>query len=300
MKVVITGASGLVGSALVRSLKADGHGIIRLVRRSPAGPEERLWHPESNQLDTKNLIGADVVVHLAGENIAAGRWTAVRKERIRSSRIASTHCLVECFRRMNEPPAVFVCASAVGIYGNRADEWLTEESPVGVGFLADVGKEWEAAAMAGAKSAVRVACLRFGVILSREGGALGKMLPVFRLGLGGRIGTGHQFWSWITITDVARAIEFVIKQPALAGPVNVVSPEPVTNAEFTAVLGRRLHRPTIVPLPAFAARLALGEMADAALLASARVRPAKLLGAGFRFQHPGLADALADALPPGS
>jgi len=292
MKVILTGASGLVGSALGPALSAAGHEVWRLVRRTRTSEQEREWNPAEGRLDAAALESVDAVIHLGGENIASGRWTAARKERLRRSRVDSTRLLAQAMAATPCPPRVFLCASAVGIYGDRGGEVLTESSPPGSGFLADVGREWEAAAQSAASPATRVVCLRFGVVLSPAGGALARMLPVFRLGLGGRIGNGRQYWSWISLPDAVRAIEFVLANGSISGPVNLVSPQPVTNAVFTRSLGEALRRPACLPLPAFAARLALGEMADAALLASARAEPQKLLRAGFQFQHPALEDAL--------
>jgi uncharacterized protein len=299
MRIVLSGASGLVGSALEPALRVSGHEVWRLVRSAPVGDRERCWHPDARHPDPHVLAGMDAVVHLGGENIAAGRWTASRRERIRRSRVDSTRLLAQAMAAMARPPRAFLCASAVGIYGDRGDEVLTESSPPGSGFLAEVGREWEAAAQSASRNGIRVASLRFGVVLSPAGGALARMLPVFRLGLGGRIGNGRQYWSWISLPDAVRAIEFILASDALAGPVNGVSPQPLTNSAFTRSLAGALGRPAMFPLPAFAARLALGGMADAALLASARVEPEKLKGAGFQFQHATLDAALRSLLPRG-
>jgi uncharacterized protein (TIGR01777 family) len=230
-------------------------------------------------------------VHLAGESIATGRWTSTKKDRILSSRVNSTHALAGALTRLKRPPRVLVCASAIGYYGSRGDETLTETSAAGQGFLARVCRAWEAAADTARQHGIRVVHLRFGMILSSQGGALKKILTPFRLGAGGIIGNGRQYWSWVTIEDVVRAISFAVERPQLVGPVNVVTPNPVTNREFTKTLGRALHRPTLFPMPAFAARLALGEMANELLLASTRVMPAALTAAGFRFQRPQLEGA---------
>lgn len=296
MNVLVSGASGLVGSALVPHLRAAGHEVRRLVRRQPLSPDEVMWQPDGGQFDPAALHGMEAVVHLGGENIASGRWTAARKARIRASRVESTRLLAGAIGRAAQPPRVFACASAVGIYGSRGGETLTEECAPGAGFLAEVARDWEEATRPAHAAGARVVCLRFGVVLSRSGGALAKMLPVFRLGMGGRVGHGRQYWSWITREDAVRAIEFALTNPALFGPVNVVAPQPVTNAEFTATLANALRRPALFPLPAFAARLALGEMADETLLASARVEPVKLRQAGFRFRHDTLKAALAAVL----
>lgn len=299
MKILVTGSHGLVGSALLPALKAEGHHIVRLVRAAPASVDEIAWNPEVNQMDSAALEDFDAVVHLAGENIA-GRWTAAKKARIRESRVANTRLLCEALAKLQRPPRVLVAASAIGFYGSRGDETLTEESAASTGFLPEVVRDWEAAAQPAHARNIRVVQLRFGIILSERGGALAKMLPPFRLGLGGRVGSGRQWWSWISMDDVAGAICFAIASETLSGPVNVVAPNPATNAEFTRVLGRVLHRPTLFPLPAFVARLALGEMADGLLLASTRAEPARLHAAGFQFKQPTLEAALRQALAAGA
>jgi len=280
MKIVISGASGLVGSAIVPLLATRGHEVMRLVRKEPA------------VFDTASLEGAGAVIHLAGENIAGARWSRAVKRRIRESRVSGTRFLAGALAGMKPPPGVLVCASAIGFYGDRGDERLTEASAPGRGFLADVCREWEAAAAPAAAAGIRVVNLRFGMILSPAGGALAKMLTPFRLGLGGRLGPGRQYMSWIGIDDAVSVIHHAIEHPGLAGPVNAVSPEPVTNREFTKTMGRVLRRPTIFPMPGFAARLVFGEMADALLLASARVFPVKLSESGHRFLTPGLESTL--------
>jgi uncharacterized protein len=300
VKVLVSGSTGLVGTALVSSLPAAGHGAVRLVRRDPKPGEDVVrWDPSEGSLDPARLEGIDGVVHLAGENIAAGRWTAERKEQIRSSRVGSTHFLAQSLAGLNRPPRALICASAIGYYGDRGDETLREESPPGSGFLSDLCQAWEAAAEPAARKGIRVVHLRFGVILSAAGGALAKMLPPFRLGAGGILGSGRQFMSWITLEDAVGAIQHVLITEALRGPVNVVSPHPVTNREFTKTLGRVLSRPTLLPMPAAMARLLFGEMADALLLSSARVQPARLLAAGYRFRHADLETALRALLPNG-
>jgi len=285
MKVFITGSSGLVGSALVPFLTQSGHEVVRLIRPTH-------WDPEKGTIDRSFLDGVEAVVNLAGENIAAGRWTAARKSRIRDSRVKGTKLLSETLGKLEPPPSVLVSASATGYYGNRGSELLSEESGAGEGFLPEVCRQWEAATDAATRAGIRVVHLRLGLVLSGEGGALGKMLLPFKLGLGGRIGSGNQYWSWISIHDISAAILHAIQANGLHGPVNAVSPTPVTNAEFTKILGRVLSRPTIFPMPEFAARIALGEMADALLLASARVEPAKLVASRFGFRHRELEGAL--------
>ena len=296
LHVLVSGASGLIGSALVPFLTTGGHRVTRLVRSPPAGEGAVFWDPAARRLDPAALEGADAVVHLAGEPIARGRWTDAKKARIRDSRIQGTELLAEALARLDRPPRVLVSASAVGYYGDRGAELLRETSPPGTGFLAGVCRDWEAATRAAAAKGIRVATLRFGIVLSPAGGALARMLPPFRLGVGGRIGGGRQYMSWIAVDDAVGAIHHALMTDDLEGPVNVVAPQAVTNREFTRTLGRVLRRPTIFPVPAFAARLAFGELADALLLASARVEPARLLAAGYRFRHPDLEDALRHLL----
>ena len=295
--IAVTGSTGLVGAALGARLAASGSSILRLVRQQNVNSlQELYWDPQTGFITPERLSGTAAVVHLAGESIAAGRWTDDRKQRIRSSRVDGTRTLATALARLEQPPRVLVCASAVGFYGDRGDELLDESSPPGTGFLADVCREWEAAAAPAAEAGIRVVHARFGVVLSRNGGALRKMLLPFKLGIGGKVGSGRQYWSWIHQDDVIGAILHSIAHEELSGPVNVVGPHPATNAEFTQVLGRVLHRPTIFPLPAFAARLALGEMADELLLSSARVLPRKLQEAGYVFAHSDLDAALRHEL----
>ena len=277
MKIAVTGTSGLVGSALVSFLTASGHEVLRMMR--PAQ-----WNPERGMVDLATLEGKDAVVHLAGENIASGRWTGSKKARIRDSRVKGTRLIAESLAKLAQPPSILVSASAIGFYGDRGNELLSEESGSGQGFLPEVCRQWEAATDPATRNGIRVVHLRTGLILSRKGGALGKMLLPFKLGIGGKIGSGKQYWSWISLDDMCAAILHCIQASGLHGPVNIASPSPVTNLEFTKALGRVLSRPTIFPLPAFAARLVLGEMADALLLASARVEPAKLHASRFIFR----------------
>jgi uncharacterized protein (TIGR01777 family) len=288
-----------VGSALAPALEAAGHSVVRLVRRDPAANEIR-WDPQSPPLAkaTKGgapepgaLNGFDAVVHLAGESIA-GRWTAAKKARIRDSRVQGTSTLAAALARTGRPPKVLVCASAIGIYGDRGDEVLHEESAPGSDFLAEVSQQWEAATEPAAHAGIRVVCLRLGIVLSPRGGALARMLLPFRMGAGGRIGSGRQWMSWITLDDVVGVIQHALATESLRGPVNTVAPTPVTNAEFTRTLGEALHRPTIFPFPAFMVRLLFGEMGEALLLGSQRVDCGKLLASGYRFRHPELEPAL--------
>ena len=297
MIVAVTGSSGLVGSALVSFLSTRGDRVISLVRREPRPGEDALrWDPASGAIAAAGPATADAVVHLAGENVAAGRWTAARKARIRESRVAATARLVDTLSRAAAPPRVLVCASAIGYYGDRRDELLTEQSAPGTGFLAQVCREWEAASAAAAARGIRVVNLRIGLVLSPAGGGLAKMLTPFRLGLGGVIGGGGQWMSWIALADMIDAIGHALATDSLRGPVNAVAPTPVTNAKFTRTLARVLGRPALLPIPAFAARLAFGEMADALLLTSQRVVPARLQASGFTFRHPTLEGALRHEL----
>jgi uncharacterized protein (TIGR01777 family) len=295
--IAVSGSTGLVGNALCARLAASGANVLRLVRRQNVGSlQELYWDPQTGFITPERLNGTSAVVHLAGESIAAGRWTDDRKQRIRSSRVDGTRTLASALARLERPPRVLVCASAVGFYGDRGDELLDESSPPGTGFLADVCREWEAAAAPAAEAGIRVIHLRLGLVLSKRGGGLQKMLLPFKLGAGGRLGSGRQYWSWIHLGDVIGAFLHAVAHDELSGPVNAVGPHPATNAEFTQVLGHVLHRPTILPMPAFAARLALGEMADELLLSSARVLPRKLQGSGYAFAYTDLDAALRHEL----
>ena len=293
MRVLISGVTGLVGAALTRRLEEEGHSVVALVRRKPQQDREEIgWDPRAGVIDANDLEGLEAVVHLSGENIAGRRWSAAQKEEIRASRVGSTHLLCETLAQLKRPPAALLCASAIGYYGDRGDEVLREDSNAGVGFLAQTSMAWEEATQAATQRGIRVVNLRFGILLSKHDGALAKMLPPFKMGVAGRIGSGRQYMSWISLDDTIAAMCHVLAVDQVEGPVNVVAQNPVTNAEFTKVLGRVLRRPTLFPLPAFAARLALGEMADALLLASTRVEPARLLEAGFEFRHADLETAL--------
>ncbi len=295
MHVAITGSSGLIGGELVPFLTTGGHRVTRLVR-GEASHGQVFWDPSAGSFDASPLDRVNAVVHLAGENVAAARWTEARKLRIRESRVHSTRVLCEGLARLTSPPKVLVSASAIGFYGDRGDELLDEESPSGDGFLPDVAREWEAATEPAAVAGIRVVNMRIGVVFSPKGGALAKMLTPFKLGGGGIVGSGRQYWSWISLDDVAGAIYHALMTPSVQGPVNGVAPDCVTNRDFTKTLGRVLSRPTIVPIPAFAARLALGEMADELLLASTRVRPKILLKSGYEFRDGSLEDALRHML----
>ncbi len=298
MRIMISGASGLIGQALTCALAANGHQPVALVRRAPREGEVQ-WNP-AEPLDPAKLAGCDAVVHLAGKNIA-GYWTEKFKREVRDSRVQGTLTLANAAAqscRQTGQPSVFLCASAIGYFGDRGDELLTEESPPGSGFLSDVTQQWEAATNPARDAGLRVVNLRFGVVLARDGGALPSMLLPFRLGLGGRVGSGQQYWSWVSLDDVVGTILFALEKDNLRGPVNVVSPEPARNQEFVRALGAALHRPTILPLPAFMVRRLMGEMGDTALLGSTRVEPAKLKAAGYAFRHPHLQLALQAALGP--
>jgi uncharacterized protein (TIGR01777 family) len=297
MKVLISGASGLVGSALTESLEADAHQVIRLVRSESRSSESDsvLWSPTEGTVDTEALIGhgrIDAVVHLAGEGIAAGRWTEAQKARILNSRVDGTRTLAEALAGLPQRPGVLVSASAIGWYGDRGAEWVSESDEPGEMFLSEVCREWEAAAEAAVEAGIRVVNHRVGVVLDKKGGALAKMLLPFKLGLGGRVGSGGQYWSWITLRDLVASIRHVIDTETLAGPVNAVAPAPSTNLEFTRSLGRALRRPTLFPLPAFVARLMLGQMADELLLGGVRVRASVLEQTGFEWSDPELDGAL--------
>lgn len=290
MKVLIAGASGLIGSALIPSLETEGAEITRLVRSS-AGAGEIEWHPNNDQIDVARLEGFDAVINLAGENIAGGRWTDEVKRKIRDSRVNGTHLLTEAIAKLKQKPKTFLCASATGIYGDRGDEALDEHSDSGGGFLAGVCREWEKATEPAVAAGVRTVFLRFGPILAREGGMLSKLLTPFKMGMGGKVGSGKQYISWVAIDDVLAAIKLALKDESFRGPLNIVSPKPVTNEVFTKTLGHVLNRPTALAMPAFAVRLAFGEMADEMLLASQRVIPKRLNDAGFEFQYPELEGA---------
>jgi uncharacterized protein len=301
MKIIVTGASGLIGSALVPVLVKEGQQVTTLVRRESkrkpqADVTEVVWQPARGELDAARLVGHDAAVHLAGEPIAGGRWTEAKKRRILESRVQPTRLLAEMLARLQSRPRVFVCASAIGYYGDRSSELLTEESAAGEEFLSRVCREWEAACEPARAAGIRTVNLRFGVVLSERGGALAQMLTPFKLGLGGCVGTGWQYMSWVALDDVIGAIMQALTDESLAGPVNVVAPQPVTNNEFTKTIGRVLGRPTFMPVPTFALHLALGEMADELLLASARVEPAKLKAAGYQFKYPQLEPALRHLL----
>lgn len=296
MNILLTGASGFVGKAVVSRLTEKGHRIVPLQRTratgNEAGPD---WNPAVGQIHLEPAGALDAVVHLAGENIAQ-RWTPAAKARIRASRVDATRLLCEALARLPQPPHVLICASATGFYGDRGEEILDEKNAPSTGFLPEVCQAWEAAADAARQGGIRVVHLRLGIVLARHGGALAKMVPAFRLGLGGRLGTGRQYWSWIALEDLLRAVELALQEDRLSGPVNAVSPVPVTNADFTRTLARALRRPAVLPMPAFAVKLLFDEMAREVLLASARVRPVRLLESGFEFRFPQLNAVFKQAL----
>ncbi len=293
LTIAVTGASGMIGSELTAFLEGGGHQVRRVTRRRPeAGSSQPYWNPEAGEVAAEGFRGVDAVVHLAGENIAAGRWTPERKEAIRKSRVEGTRLLAEALASVSSGPKVLVVASAIGYYGDRGDEPVSEDSPAGEGYLAEVCQAWEAAALPAAQAGIRVVNARIGVVLSGQGGALPKLLTPFKLGAGGPVGTGRQVMSWVAIDDVVGALHYLIMSEGFAGPVNLVAPRPVTSREFARTLGKVLHRPAIVPLPGFAVKAAFGEMGEELLLGGARVIPKRLREGGFRFLYPELEAAL--------
>ena len=299
MKVLISGSSGLVGSALCQRLEAEPDcEIVRLVRKQSPDTQQTsiVWNPAEGQLEPQAFDGVDVVVHLGGVNIAGKRWSPEVKQKIFNSRFQSTSLLATKLASLEQKPSVFLCASAVGCYGDRGEERLDEASPRGEGFLADVCQAWEQATQPAQDAGIRVVNMRFGMILDRKGGALGQMLTPFKMGVGGRLGSGKQYWSWIALPDVINALQFCLNHSELAGPVNFVAPDEVTNLEFTKTLGKVLSRPTCLPVPAWGVKTAFGEMGQELMLTSARVIPKKLTEAGFQFQYPQLEDAFRSVL----
>jgi uncharacterized protein (TIGR01777 family) len=292
VRVVVTGASGLIGTALVDNLRADGHDVVRLVRRQPRGRDERQWDPATRTIDDDALEGADAVVHLAGAGIGDHRWTDGYRRTIRNSRVQGTATIARAIAATDPPPAL-LCGSAVGWYGDTGEEATDETGPAGRGFLAGVVRDWEAAADPAREAGARVAHLRTGVVLATRGGALGKVLPLFRLGLGGRLGSGRQWMSWIALPDHVAATRFLLDRADLDGAINVTAPEPVRNRDYTAAVARAAHRPALAPVPAGALRLALGGFADEGVLVSQRVLPARLEAAGFGFTYDDVDAALA-------
>jgi uncharacterized protein (TIGR01777 family) len=295
LDVLVSGATGLIGSALVPALGNEGHRVRRLTRSGSSSGDAVRWDPSAGTIDAAGIEGVDAVVHLAGETVM-GRWTPAKKARIRDSRVLGTSLLSRTLAGLPAPPGVMVCASATGYYGDRGNELLTEESAPGNNFLAGVCREWEASADPAREAGVRVVNARFGIVLSPKGGALGTTLPIFKLGGGGRIGSGRQYWPWVAVDDVVGAILHSLSNDSLSGPVNVTAPDPPPNAEYTKTLGGVLGRPTLFPLPAPAARLALGEVADELLLASQRVEPARLKESGYSYRYPDLEGTLRHLL----
>ncbi|MEU4132930.1 TIGR01777 family oxidoreductase [Streptomyces wuyuanensis] len=299
MRIAVTGASGLIGSTLVRSLRAGGpgggHEVVRLVRRAPAADDEVRWDPARQYVDAAGLVGCEAVVHLAGAGVGERRWSEAYKKEIRDSRVLGTAALAEALASLEEPPRVLVCGSAIGYYGDTGDRAVDESSPPGTGFLPGVCEEWEAAAAPAEEAGVRVAFARTGLVVAREGGAWGRLFPLFRAGLGGRLGSGSQFWSFISLQDEVAALRHIVEADTLSGPVNLTAPDPLTNREVTAAMGRVLHRPTLFTVPPIALRVYLGEFAED-VLGSQRVLPRKLLESGFVFSHPSIDAAIRAAL----
>ncbi|MGV9567434.1 TIGR01777 family oxidoreductase [Streptomyces sp. NPDC003480] len=294
-RIAVAGASGLIGSALVRSLAADGHEVVRLVRRSTRGENEVCWDPEGQYVDATGLIGCDAVVNLAGAGIGDRRWTDAYKKTLRDSRVLGTAALAEAVASLPEPPRVFVSGSAIGYYGETGDRAVDETAPPGDGFLPSLCVEWEEAAAPAQEAGVRTVFARTGLVVAREGGAWGRLFPLFQAGLGGRMGDGRQYWSYIALHDEVAALRHLIDRDDLSGPFNLTAPRPLTNREITDAMGRVLHRPTLFPVPASALRLVLGEMSGD-VLGSARVVPERLLESGFSFAFPGIEEALRAAL----
>jgi uncharacterized protein (TIGR01777 family) len=299
MRILVSGSTGFLGTALVETLEREGHAVARLVRpgtskrdASSASAQTVAWDPVAGHFDAATAEGADALIHLAGASIAGGRWNAKRKDLLRASRIDATRHLIGALARLQRPPRLIVGASAIGYYGNRGDETLTEASAPGKDFLSSLCQQWEAEEARGAEFGARVVHLRFGIILGTHGGALPQMALPFKLGAGGRLADGRQWMSWLTLREAVRIVQFALANPALVGPVNAVTPNPVRNSAFTKVLAKTLHRPALFPAPAFMLRLALGEMADALLLVSQKVMPSKLTEAGYAFEQPDLAGAL--------
>jgi uncharacterized protein (TIGR01777 family) len=297
MRIAVSGASGLIGSALTASLTADGHEVVALVRREPHGPGEARWDPAEGTVAPGALEGCEAVVNLAGAPIAARRWNAARKKVLWDSRVEGTATLARAIAGLDEKPRVFVAGSAIGFYGETGEDAVDEDSPAGRGFIAELVQAWEAAADPARAAGIRTVHARTGLVVAAGGGAWGALFPIFRAGLGGRIGDGRQFWSYVSLADEVAALRHAIDTPALSGPVNITAPEPLTNREITAAMGRVLKRPAVFPVPGFALRAVLGEFAGD-VLASQRVRPKRLLESGFTFTHPGIDDAIRAALPP--
>jgi len=297
MKLIVSGSSGLIGSAICEHYDSEEHTVFKMKREKTSIKKSDLsWDPLAGNIEISKLEGSDAVVHLSGENIGSGRWTARKKIDIFDSRIKGTQLLCESLAKLVNPPKVLVSASAIGYYGNRGDELLDENSNAGKGFLADLCQKWELAAEPAAKKGIRVVYLRSGIVLSSKGGALYKMLFPFKLGLGGKLGSGLQYMSWISIDDMVGVIDHVINNESISGPINIVTPNPVTNKEFTRTLGKVISRPTIFPLPTTIGKILFGEMAEEMIFSSTRVTPKKLLSSGYQFQFPDLEEALHHVL----
>jgi len=297
MNVAVTGSSGLIGTALVAALRADGHEVIRLVRAGPGAADAIVWDPHADRggLDPRSLDGVAAVVHLAGAGLADKRWTPGYQAEIRDSRVQGTRALAGALAAMATPPGVLLSGSAIGWYGDTGGQEVTESDPAGSGFLSEVVRDWEAAAGDAARAGIRVVTLRSGVVLSPKGGMLGRLLPLFRLGIGGRIGTGRQVMSWIGLSEWVAAVRFLLGRDDISGPVNLTTPSPVSNAEFTSALAAAVHRPAVMLVPVPALKLAIGGVSSD-ILSSARVLPRRLLDEGYQFRHPGIAGALAAEL----
>jgi uncharacterized protein (TIGR01777 family) len=298
MRIAVTGASGLIGSALSAALAGDGHDVVHLVRRPPKADGEVRWDPQTGTLDPAALAGCQAIVHMAGAGVGDRRWTEARKKVLYDSRVTSTATIARAAAAMDTPPGVLLCGSAIGYYGDTADRWVDEDSPPGTGFLADLVQDWEAAAEPAAAAGIRTAFARTGLVVASGGGAWGRLFPLFKAGLGGRLGSGAQYWSFISLHDEIAALRHILDTPALSGPVNLTAPEPLTNRQVTAAMGRVLHRPTLATVPAPALRLALGEFAGD-VLGSQRVRPTRLLDSGFTYAFPEIDQAIGAALRTG-
>ncbi|WP_381799337.1 TIGR01777 family oxidoreductase [Streptomyces niveus] len=295
MRIAITGSNGLIGTALTRSLRADGHEVVRLVRRPSRAGDEVEWDPSRQYVDVSGLYGCEAVVHLAGAGVADHRWTDAYKKEIRDSRVLGTAAIAEAVASLDTPPKVLVCGSAIGFYGDTGDRPVDESAPPGEGFLPSVCVEWEEAASAASDAGVRTVFARTGLVVAREGGAWGRLFPIFRAGLGGRLGDGRQYWSFISLHDHVAALRHLIDTESLSGPVNLTAPEPVTNREVTAAMGRVLRRPTLFAVPSVALKAALGEFSDD-VLGSQRVLPGRLLESGFTFAFPKIDESILSAL----
>ncbi|MFI5629514.1 TIGR01777 family oxidoreductase [Streptomyces sp. NPDC051664] len=294
-RIAVTGSSGLIGTALVRSLRVDGHDVVRLVRRPARAGDEVEWDPKRGYVDGAGLVGCDAVVHLAGAGVGDHRWTEAYKQEIRDSRVLGTEAIAQAVASLDVPPKVLLSGSAIGYYGDTGDRAVDESAPHGEGFLPSVCVEWEAAAAPAEEAGVRTVFARTGLVVGREGGAWARLFPLFRAGLGGRLGNGHQYWSFIALHDHIAALRHILDTPSLSGPVNLTGPDPVTNGEVTAAMGRALRRPTLFAVPAPALRVALGDFAED-VLGSQRVLPRRLLESGFSFAFPGIDASIRAAL----